>query len=160
MPKHVFPSFESQGTALSKIRLAAALALTALAASAASAQAATPKPGTFTAPKGAVQLGYDLTFKVDKGGKRISGLVAHVLENCSGESTSSVTTVGPDLTWTVKGGRFSGRLKETDGALTLYTTLEGRFTSPTTAKGIVRQESIVAGATCDTYELKFTAKRR
>lgn len=142
-----------------KLSIAAVLALAALPVSATVAQAATPKPGTFTAPKGQIQLGYDLTFKVDKGGKRISGLVAHVLETCSGESVSQVTTVGPDLTWAVKGGRFSGRLKETDGDLTLYTTLEGRFTSPTTARGILRQESIVAGATCDTYELKFTARR-
>jgi hypothetical protein len=149
----------TQGTTVPKLRLAAALAIAVLPASAAVAQAATPKTGTFTAPKGQIQRGYDLKFKVDKGGKRISGLVAHVLETCSGDSTSSTTTVGPGLTWSVKGGRFSGRLKETDGALTLYTTLEGRFTSPTTATGIIRQESIVAGATCDTYELKFTAKR-
>ncbi len=142
-----------------KLRIAAVLALAALPASAAVAVAATPKPGTFTAPKGKIQRGYDLKFTVDKGGKRIAGLVAHVLETCSGASTSSITTVGPGLTWAVKGGRFSGRLKETDGDLTLYTTLEGRFTSPTTARGILRQESIVAGATCDTYELKFTARR-
>ena len=83
-----------------------------------------------------------------------------MLETCSGESTSSQTTVGPGLTWKIKGGKFSGRLKETDGALTLYTTMKGKFTSATTATGIIRQESIVAGATCDTYELKFTAKRR
>jgi len=142
-----------------KLRLAAVLAVAVLPASAAVAHAATPKAGTFSAPKGQVQRGYDLTFDVDRGGKRIKNLVAHVLETCSGESTSSTTTVGPGLTWTVKGGRFSGRLKETDGDLTLYTTLRGRFTSPTTATGIVRQESIVAGATCDTYELKFTARR-
>ena len=142
-----------------KLRIAAALALASLPASAAVAQAATPKTGTFTAPKGQVQRGYDLKFKVDKGGKRISGLVADVLESCAGESTSSTTTVGPDLTWSVKGGRFSGRLKETSDGVTLYTTLEGRFTSPTTATGVIRQESIVAGSTCDTYELKFTAKR-
>jgi hypothetical protein len=144
---------------LLKLRIAAALALASLPASAAVAQAATPKTGTFTAPKGQVQRGYDLKFKVDKGGKRISGLVAHVLESCAGESTSSTTTVGPDLTWSVKGGRFSGRLKETSDGVTLYTTLEGRFTSPTTATGVIRQESIVAGSTCDTYELRFTARR-
>jgi len=70
-----------------------------------------------------------------------------------------VTTVGPELTWTVKNGRFSGRKKETHHGVTYYTTLKGRFTSATTAKGILRQESIVAGSTCDTYELDFTAKR-
>ena len=138
----------------------AAVTATALLFTTAPALGAVPKDGTFTAPKGKVQRGYDLKFKVSKKGKKISGLVAHVLESCAGESTSSTTTVGPGLTWKVDGkGRFSGRKKETDGALTLYTTLRGRFTSAGVAKGIVRQESIVAGATCDTYELKFTAKR-
>ena len=124
---------------------------------AAVAYAATPKAGTFKAGKGQVQLGYDLKFTVK--GNKITKLVAHVLENCDGSSTSSTTTVGPDLTWTIKGGKFSGRKKESANGVTLYTTLKGRFTSPTTAKGIVRQESIVAGSTCDTRELKFTAKR-
>ncbi len=121
------------------------------------ALAATPKQGTFKAGKGQVQLGYDLKFTVK--GNKIKNLVAHVLENCDGSSTSTVTTVGPSLTWTIRGGRFSGRKKETQEGVTLYTTLEGRFTSPTTAKGTIRQESIVAGSTCDTYKLKFTAKR-
>ena len=121
------------------------------------AVAATPKAGTFKAGKGEVQLGYDLKFKV-KGGK-IKNLVAHVLENCDGSSTSTVTTVGPSLSWRIKGGKFSGRKKEVQEGVTVYTTLKGRFTSPSTAKGIVRQETIVAGSTCDTYELKFTAKR-
>jgi hypothetical protein len=83
---------------------------------AAVALAATPKTGTYKAAKGQVQRGYDLSFKVDQGGKRISHVVAHVLETCSGESTSSTTTVGPGLTWAVKGGRFSGRKKEKSGA--------------------------------------------
>ena len=121
--------------------------------------AATPKLGTFKAGKGQVQLGYDLKFTVDKGGKRIKGLVAHVLERCDGSSTSTVTTVGPDLTWTVKGGKFSGRKKESSDGITYYTTLKGSFTSATTAKGVIRQESIVAGSVCDTLELKFTARR-
>ena len=119
--------------------------------------AATPKAGTFKAGKGQVQLGYDLKFKV-KGGT-IKNLVAHVLENCDGSSTSTVTAVGPSLSWRIKNGKFSGRKKESAHGVTLYTTLKGRFTSPTTAKGIIRQESIVAGSTCDTHELKFTAKR-
>jgi len=133
--------------------LAAALVLAAPAA------AAVPRDGTFKAPKGAVVRGYDLEFKVSKGGKKITKLVAHVLENCAGESTSTITTVGPNLSWKVKNGKFSGRKKETFDGVTAYTTLKGRFTSPTTAKGIVRQETIVAGAVCDTYELKFIAKR-
>jgi hypothetical protein len=43
--------------------------------------------------------------------------------------------------------------------VTLYTTLAGRFTSATRATGTIRQESIVAGSQCDTFKLKFTAKR-
>lgn len=138
-----------------------ALALAALTVFAAVAVAAKPSTGTFKAGKGQVQRGYDLKFKVDKNGKRISNLVARVLETCDGESTSSTTTVGPGLTWKVKSnGRFSGRKKEKAHGVTLYTTLEGRFTSSTRAVGTIHQESIVAGSMCNTYKLKFTAKRR
>ena len=119
------------------------------------AVAATPKSGTFRAAK--VQRGYDLKFKV--GGGKVTNLVAHVLETCDGSSTSSTTTVGPKLSWTIKGGKVSGRKKESSGGVTLYTTLEGKFTSATTFKGTIRQESIVAGSTCDTYKLKFTATK-
>ncbi len=138
----------------------AVLTVTLVAVFAAVALAATPRTGTFKAAKGDVQLGYDLKFKVDKGGKRISGLVAHVLERCGGSSTTTTTTVGPNLTWRVRNGRFSGRKRESSNGLTLFTTLEGRFTSPTTAKGTIRQESYIAGASCDTFKLRFTAKRR
>ncbi len=126
-------------------------------AAAAVAHAATPRNGTFKAGRGQIELGYDLRFTVK--GNKIKNLVAHVLENCDGSSTSTVTTVGPNLTWTIRNGRFSGRKKETQEGVTLYTTLKGRFTSATTAKGVLRQESIVAGSTCDTYELDFIAKR-
>jgi hypothetical protein len=122
-----------------------------------SAPAATPKSGTFKAAK--VQRGYDLKFTVAKG--KVTKLVARVLEDCSGSTTSTVTTVGPKLTWKIsKSGKVTGRKKETAGDLTLYTTLEGRFTNSATFTGTIRQESIVAGATCDTYKLKFTAKRK
>ena len=127
---------------------------------AAPAAAATPKDGRYVAPEGKVQLGYDLAFKVSKGGKKISGLVANVLESCSGSSMSTVTTVAPKLSWTVRNGRFSGRKKEVYGDLTAYTTLKGRFTTAGKAVGIVRQETIVAGSTCDTYELDFVALRK
>lgn len=121
------------------------------------AHAAAPKSGTFRAAT--VQRGYDLKFTVGKG--KVTKLVAHVLETCGGSSTSSTTTVGPGLAWTVsKGGRVSGRKKESADGVTLYTTLEGRFTSATSFTGTIRQESIVAGTRCDTYKLKFTAKRR
>lgn len=135
--------------------LAASVVITTLGAGV--ALAATPRSGTFKAGKGQVQRGYDLKFTVQ--GTTIKNLVAHVLETCDGSSTSTTTTVGPRLRWTIKGGRFSGRKRESANGVTLYTTLEGRFTSPTTAKGTIRQESIVAGSVCDTYKLRFTARR-
>ncbi len=134
------------------------VAATTLSVGAAVAEAAVPKRGTFKSAKGQIQLGYDLTFTVDQGGKRISKVVAHVLESCDGSSTTSTTTVGPKLSWAVAGGRFSGRKKERFDGVTVYTTLQGSFTSPTVAKGIIRQETIVAGSVCDTRNLKFTAK--
>ncbi len=84
-----------------------------------------------------------------------------MLENC-GSTMSTVTTVAPDSTWKVRNGRFSGRKKERYENVVTYYTLEGRFTTPTTVKGTIRQESIVVGtcARCDTYKLEFTAKRR
>lgn len=142
------------------MKRAVLIAVAALAVFAAVAVAAKPKAGTFKAPKGEVQRGYDLKFKVDKRGKRISNVVAHVLETCDGSAYSNTTTVGPGLTWKVKSdGRFSGRKKEKAHGVTLYTTLQGRFTSAGRAVGTIRQESIVAGSMCDTYKLKFTAKR-
>ena len=133
------------------------LTLPVAALLAAPATAAAPKAGNWKATK--VQNGYSMTFKVK--GKKITNVVAKVLETCDGSSTSTQTTVGPGLTWTIKGNRFSGRKKDTSvKGLTLYTTLEGRFTSATKATGTIRQESIVAGSACDTYKLKFTAKRR
>jgi hypothetical protein len=145
----------------SSIRRPARIALLGailLLACAAVAQAAAPKSGTFKSAKGQIQLGYDFKFTVDKGGRRISKVVAHVLESCDGSTTSSTTVVGPKLTWAVTGGRFSGRKKERIGSVTVYTTLQGSFTSPTVAKGFLRQETIVAGSVCDTRNLKFTAK--
>ena len=142
----------------SVLTTSATVVAVALGGTAAVALAA-PKTGTYKAAKGQVQRGYDLQFKVDQGGRRISNLVAHVLETCTGESTSSTTTVGAGLTWKITGNRFSGRKQEKDGSLTLYTTLEGTITG-TVAKGTIRQESIVAGARCDTYKLKFTATRK
>ncbi len=137
----------------------AVLSVSAAVAVAAKPKAAAPNTGTFKAAKGEVQRGYDLQFKVNRTGTRITKLVAHVLETCDGSSYSSTTTVGPGLKWTVQNGRFSGRKKETASGVTLYTTLEGRFTSANRAKGTIRQESIVAGSYCDTYKLKFSAKR-
>jgi hypothetical protein len=145
-------------SSLKRVARTVLLGVTALLACVAVAHAAAPKSGTFKSAKGQIQLGYDFRFTVDKGGKRISKVVAHVLESCDGSSTSSTTTVGPKLTWTVTGGKFAGRKKERYDGVTVYTTLQGSFTSPTVAKGIVRQETIVAGSVCDTRKLKFTAK--
>jgi hypothetical protein len=131
------------------------LTLPIVALLAAPATAAAPKAGAWKATK--IQRGYDMAFKVK--GKKITNVVAHVLEQCDGNSTTTQTTVGPSLTWTIKGNKFSGRKKESSDGVTLYTTLKGRFTSASKATGILRQESIVAGSKCDTYELKFTAKR-
>ena len=139
--------------AIGTITLLSAVAVSGTAA------AATPRDGTFKAAKGEIELGYDLSFKVRGGGKTITKLVAHVLDRCHGSSTTSTTTVGPALTWKIKNGKFSGRKKETYDGVTVYTTLEGRFTSRTKAVGTIRQETIVAGSVCDTYKLKFTAKR-
>jgi hypothetical protein len=134
-------------------RLLIALPITILLA--VPAQAAAPKAGAWKATS--IQRGYSMTFKVKRA--KITNVVAKVLETCDGSSTSSQTTVGPGLTWSVKGGRFKKRIKESANGVTLYTTLEGRFTSATKATGTIRQESIVAGSTCDTFKLKFTAKR-
>jgi hypothetical protein len=147
---------------LARRAVAAPIAIACLggALAAAPATAATPLPGTYVAPKRAVQLGYDLQFVVTRGTPRIARLRARVLESCSGSTVSQVTTIGPRLTWAVRGGRFAGRQRERYDGITVYTTLEGRFTDARTAKGIVRQETIVAGSTCDTYALRFMAKRR
>lgn len=117
--------------------------------------AATPSPGKWTGTK--VELGQDLKFRVK--GKKIVKISANVLENCTGASSSTWATFAPDASWKIKpNGTFSGRKKEKHGALTSYLTFKGRFTSKRSARGVLRQETIVAGATCDTYELDWKAK--
>lgn len=102
-----------------------------------------------------------MEFKVDQKGKRISKVKAFVLESCSGNSRTTSTTVGPGLTWTVgKSGRFSAQKRQTFGQLTLFTTLEGTFTSPSRAVGTISQRSAIAGSVCNTGKLKFTATRK
>lgn len=135
--------------------------LTGFAVLTASAYAAKPRTGTFEAVRGKVQQGFNMQFKVDRKGQRISKVKAFVLERCSGASRTTSTTVGPGLTWTVKkNGRFTGQKKQKFGQLTLFTTLEGRFTSPNKAVGTISQRSGVAGSTCSTGKLKFTATRK
>jgi hypothetical protein len=130
------------------------LAALALLVPAASAHAAPPKPGAWTGTK--VQLGNSLEFTVKAG--KITEISANVLEYCDGETTSSWTTFAPDSSWKVRNGRFSGRHKETFDGVTAYFTFKGRFTGATSAKGKLREETIVAGSVCDTRELAWTAK--
>ena len=139
------------------MRRIAALALALCLAATAVASAATPRAGKWKATK--VQLGYDLSFKVSKDRKRITNIVANVLESCDGSSTRTTTTIAPDASWRIKNGRFSGRKREEISGVTVYVTFQGRFTSATKATGTIRMETIVAGSTCDTFKLKFTAKR-
>jgi hypothetical protein len=119
------------------------------------AVAATPKAGTWKHVK--VQRGYDLRFKV--AGGKVTKVVARVLEECAGSSGTSTVTFAPEAAYAVKGGRFGKKTKESAGGVTLHLTFRGRFTSATRASGTLRMESVVAGSRCDTYTLKWTAKR-
>lgn len=136
---------------------AAILIVGAVAVAATGASAApTPKAGKFTHIK--VQLGYDLGFTVAKG--KVTKVVAHVLERCDGASTSTVTTFAPDASYAVRGGAFGKKTVERFGGVTAHIDFRGRFTSPTRAQGTLKMETIVAGSTCTTYKLKWTAKRK
>lgn len=137
-----------------RARILAAI-LTAAAVVAAPAIGAKPKAGAWKATK--VQLGYDLEFKVAKG--KVSKVVGHVLERCTGDDTSNTVTFAPSGKFKVKGnGRFAGKRKTSSGGVTVIETFSGRFVKAGKAKGILRMESIVAGSRCDTYELEWTAK--
>jgi len=136
------------------IALVAALAITS------TALAATPFDGTFQAQKGKVQTGSELSFKVNGGGRKVTQLRARLLETCQGADSSQMTVVTSIGTWTVRGGKFSGRKKEVRASTTYYTTLEGRFTSRIRATGSIRQVAIRAGKRCDTYSVPFSVKHR
>ena len=134
--------------------LALALAVASSSLLAPPAQAA-PKAGGWKSTK--VERGYSLKFTVGKGVvRKFSG---SVLETCSGESTSSTTTVSVAKPMRIKGGKFSITEKVTSGGVTVITTVKGRFTGAGKAVGTVRAQSIVAGATCDTYVLDWSAKK-
>jgi hypothetical protein len=133
------------------IALVAALAITG------TALAATPFDGTFKAQKGKVQTGSELSFKVSGGGHNVTGLRAKLLATCA--DTSALTLIASRATWTVRGGKFAGRKKETRAGTTVYTTFEGQFTSKLRASGSIRQVTFRAGRKCDTYTVPFTAKR-
>lgn len=137
------------------MKAALALVLATGVAGAAPAVAAAPKSGTYKDTY--VQSGYDLKFKVKDG--KVKKIVGHVLEYCDGSGVSQIATFAPDSSWKIKNGKFSGRHKEKHGSLTAYFTFEGRFTSKTTAEGVLREETIVAGSVCDTYELDWKAKK-
>jgi hypothetical protein len=135
------------------------ICLAALLIAASAALAATPRDGRFIAPKGQVDRGFALSFRVTARGTKVSGLVARVLETCSGMSTSRMVSVAPRATWTVRHGAFAARKKETRNGTTTYTTLTGTFTSPTRMTGTIRREAIVGKTRCDTYRVPFKARR-
>jgi hypothetical protein len=45
-------------------------------------------------------------------------------------------------------------------AVTFAPDFRGRFTSPTTAAGTLKMETVVAGVVCTTYKLTWSAKRK
>jgi hypothetical protein len=136
------------------IGLLAALALTGTAV------AATPLDGAFQAQKGKVEKGYELSFKVSGGGTKVGQLRARLLQTCEGADSSTMATVTSLATWTVRGGKFAGRKKETRGSTTVSTTFEGQFTSRIRASGSIRQVTFLAGTRCDTYKVPFSVKHR
>jgi hypothetical protein len=136
------------------IGLLASLAVTGIA------RAATPLDGPFRAEKGKVEKGYELSFEVSGGGTRVGQLRARLLQTCEGAGSSAMATVTSMAAWTVRGGKFAARKKETRGSATVFTTFEGRFTSRIRASGSVRQVTFLAGKRCDTYKVPFAARRR
>lgn len=150
--KHVARNADQQ-----VMRRLLALALVAALTITATAVAATPSDGTFQAQKGKVQKGYELSFSVTAGGRKVTGLHAKLLATCA--DTSALALVTSRATWTVRGGKFAGRKKETRAGTTVYTTFEGQFTSKLRAAGSLRQVTVRAGRKCDTYKVPFTAKR-
>lgn len=133
------------------------LSLIALFSVSAVATAATPKSGAWKGTQ--LTLGSKLKFTVSGG--KIKRISANVLADCDGQAGETRVTFAPSSSWTVKGGSFSGRHKETlKGGVTAYFTFKGHFNRKTTVKGKLRYESIVAGSKCDTYDLDFKAKKR
>jgi hypothetical protein len=142
------------------MRRALAIGLLAALTVTGSAVAATPRDGTFQAPKGKAQAGSELSFEVSGGGRKVGRLRARLLETCQGQGSAAMTTIMSLATWTVRGGKFAGRKKEVRAGTTVYTTFEGEFTSRSRATGSIRQVAYRAGKPCDTYKVPFSAKRR
>jgi hypothetical protein len=135
-----------------------ALGLLAALTMTGTALAATPLDGSFQAQKGKVQEGYRLSFKVTGAGTKVTGLRARLLQTCQGKDSSAMAAVTSSATWTVRGGKFNARKKETRGSMTVYTTFEGEFSSRIRAAGSIRQVTYLAGKRCDTYKVPFSAK--
>jgi hypothetical protein len=120
------------------------------------AGAATPKAGKWKSTY--VQLGYEIGFTVKNG--KVKKFGGYVLEQCAGNSGRTQTAIYVDKAMPVKrGGKFSAREKVEENGVTVITTVKGRFTTRKKAVGTLRAESVVAGSTCDTYELDWKAKR-
>jgi hypothetical protein len=134
-----------------------ALGLLAALTMTGTALAAKPIDGSFRAQKGKVQQGYELSFKVT-GGSKVTGLRARLLQTCQGQDSSAMAAVTSSATWTVRGGKFNARKKETRGSMTVYTTFEGEFSSRIRVAGSIRQVTYLAGKRCDTYKVPFSAK--
>ena len=109
--------------------------------------------------EGKAQAGFELSFAVTGGGRKVGGLRGRLQETCQGAGSATMTTVASMATWTVRGGKFAGRKKEVRAGTTVYTTLEGEFTSRIRASGSIRQVAYRGGKACDTYKVPFTAKR-
>jgi hypothetical protein len=135
-----------------------ALGLLAALTMTGTALAATPFDGSFQAQKGKVQKGYELSFKVAGAGSRVIGLRARLLTTCQGQDSSAMAAVTSSATWTVRGGKFNARKKETRGSTIVYTTFEGEFSSRIRVAGSIRQVTYLAGKRCDTYKVPFSAR--
>jgi hypothetical protein len=138
-----------------------ATALAVVLAATGTALAATPVDGPFQAQKNRVQMGYQFSFTVTDGGRKIGNLRARLLETCEGAPTSRMTTVRPIASWTIRSDkRFRARKKQTRAGTTVYVSLEGHFATATKAVGSIRQTTVAGGKRCDTYKVPFTARRR
>lgn len=102
--------------------------------------------------------GYDITFKIS--GNRISKIHATMLQDCAGDGMSEVYSIAPRSSWTIRGGKFSGKKIETYGQSKAYVTFSGTVRGGR-VKGFIREWDTVAGSgiVCDTLKRTFTAKR-
>lgn len=135
------------------VALGAGAGLGALDPPDAAAKPPPPRAGEWTGVK--IANGLDLKFQV-RGG-RVTGFASNVYESCAGASRTSLTILAPDGGFPIRNGRFGGKRTERLGAVTLRYTIAGRITRAR-ASGTMRMESVVAGARCDTFTLRWTAR--